>query len=115
MENIQPSLKISVEDLLNAIKKEYSNVAKRPNKGYHFHTGCAAADRIGHDPALYATLPKENIDSFAGTGNPFSLGSVHQGDVVVDVGSGSGFDTLTRVLSVVPQQSRIMISLFIDG
>jgi len=59
MENIQPSIKISDRDLRDAIKKEYSNVAKLPNKGYHFHTGFAAADRIGYDPALYTTTLKE--------------------------------------------------------
>ena len=94
MENIQPSIKISVEDLHDAIKKEYSDVAKLPNKGYHFHTGCAAADRIGYDQALYTHIPEENIASFAGTGNPFSLGSINEGDVVVDVGSGAGLDSL---------------------
>lgn len=111
MENTQPSLKISVEDLLNAIKKEYSDVAKRPNKGYHFHTGCAAADRIGYDPALYTTLPQKNIESFAGTGNPFSLGPVNEGDVVVDVGSGSGFDALIASQLVGPKGQVIGIDM----
>ena len=41
------ALKISVDDLLDAIKREYSNVAMLPRKGYHFHTGRAALDRIG--------------------------------------------------------------------
>ena len=64
------TLKISVDDLLDAIKREYSNVAMLPEKGYHFHTGRAALDRIGYDQALYASVPEENITSFAGTGNP---------------------------------------------
>ena len=42
------SLNISVEELLDAIKREYSNVAMHPEKGYHFHTGRAALDRIGY-------------------------------------------------------------------
>jgi SAM-dependent methyltransferase len=88
------STNISVEELLDAIKSEYSNVAIHPEKGYHFHTGRAALDRIGYDETLYDHVPEENITSFAGTGNPFSLGPINDGDVVVDVGSGSGFDAL---------------------
>jgi hypothetical protein len=33
-------------------------------------------------------VPENNIASFAGTGNPFNLGPINPGDVVVDVGSG---------------------------
>lgn len=88
------SSKISVEKLHDAIKKEYAMVAKEPKKGYHFHTGCEATDRIGYDQALYKNIPRENIESFAGTGNPFDLGPINVGDVVVDVGSGAGLDSL---------------------
>lgn len=97
------SLKISVEDLLDAIKKEYSNVAILPEKGYHFHTGRAALDRIGYDRTLYASVPEESITSFAGTGNPFNLGPIKNGDAVVDVGSGSGFDALVASQLVGPE------------
>jgi len=85
---------ISDEALRDAIKKEYEDVAIDPDKGYHFHTGREAANRIGYDKSLYDTVPEKNIASFAGTGNPFNLGPINPGDVVVDVGSGSGFDTL---------------------
>jgi SAM-dependent methyltransferase len=80
--------------LRDAIKKEYENVAINPEKGYHFHTGREAANRIGYDKTLYDTVPEKNIASFAGTGNPFNLCPINPGDVVVDVGSGSGFDAL---------------------
>jgi len=97
------SINISVEELLDAIKREYSNVAIHPEKEYHFHTGRAALDRIGYDQVLYAFVPEENITSFAGTGNPFSLGPINDGDVVVDVGSGSGFDALIASQMVGPE------------
>jgi arsenite methyltransferase len=79
------SINITVEELLGAIKREYSDVAMHPLKGYHFHTGRAALDRIGYDKAFYAFVPEENITSFAGTGNPFSLGPIKDGDVVKEV------------------------------
>jgi SAM-dependent methyltransferase len=97
------SINISVEELLEAIKREYSNVAIHPEKEYHFHTGRAALDRIEYDQVLYAFVPEENITSFAGTGNPFSLGPINDGDVVVDVGSGSGFDALIASQMVGPE------------
>jgi ubiquinone/menaquinone biosynthesis C-methylase UbiE len=76
------------------IKKEYTNVALNPNKGYHFHTGRRAASLLGYDESLYTGLPESSIASFAGTGNPFSVGPIHPGETVVDVGSGAGFDSL---------------------
>jgi SAM-dependent methyltransferase len=86
--------KLSKEQLRGEIKKEYANVALNPTKGYHFHTGRAAAGRLGYDEHLYAGLPETSIASFAGTGNPFAVGSIHPGEIVVDVGSGAGFDSL---------------------
>lgn len=86
--------KLSKGDLREEIQKEYANVARSPQKGYHFHTGRDAADCIGYDKSLYANLPEENIASFAGTGNPFVLGPIKSGEIIVDVGSGSGFDAL---------------------
>ena len=86
--------KISLKELRVEIQKEYTNVALDPTKGYHFHTGRKLANLLGYDEALYADLPESNIASFAGTGNPFSVGDIHAGETVVDVGSGAGFDSL---------------------
>jgi ubiquinone/menaquinone biosynthesis C-methylase UbiE len=88
--------------LREAIRKEYTNVALDPAKGYHFHTGRRLAGILGYDEALYEGLPEPNIASFAGTGNPFSLGPIHPGETVVDVGSGAGFDSLIAARLVGP-------------
>jgi arsenite methyltransferase len=102
---------ISDATLRDAIKKEYENVAVYPDKGYHFHTGREAANRIGYDKRLYDTVPEKNIASFAGTGNPFSLGPINPGDVIVDVGSGSGFDSLIASKIVGPNGRVIGIDM----
>ncbi len=94
MSTLQAVPQLSAEDLRGAVRKEYSEVAVDPNKGFHFHTGTAAATRLDYDPTLYADLPEGNIASFAGTGNPFLLGPIHSGETVVDAGSGAGFDAL---------------------
>ena len=94
MSEIHLTPKISADELRNEVKKEYTNVALDPHKGYHFHTGRAALKRIGYDENLYEALPEDNVASFAGTGNPFMVGSINTGETVVDIGSGSGLDSL---------------------
>ena len=44
------------------------------------------------DMELVDSMPPQAVESFAGVGNPFSLGTTHAGETVLDVGSGSGFD-----------------------
>lgn len=103
MSTLQVVPDISAEDLRKEIRKEYAEVAESPDKGYHFHTGREAASRLGYDEVLYSELPEGSIESFAGTGNPFILGPIEPGDVVVDVGSGSGFDSLIASKMVGPE------------
>ena len=111
MSTSKTTTKLSADDLREEVRKEYVEVALDPHKGYHFHTGRAAADRLGYDPALYAGLPDGNIDSFAGTGNPFMLGAINPGETVVDVGSGSGFDSLIASVLVRPDGRVIGIDM----
>ncbi len=85
--------KVNIEILRNAISKEYREVALNPQKGFHFHTGRPLAKILGYDEKLIEAVPEDSIDSFAGTGNPFSLGAIKQGERVVDIGSGAGFDS----------------------
>jgi SAM-dependent methyltransferase len=51
MSTKQKTSKLSAEDLREEVRKEYAAVALDPHKGYHFHTGRAAADRLGYDPS----------------------------------------------------------------
>ena len=107
----QTATQLSVDNLREEISKAYAQVALDPHKGYHFHTGRAAADRLGYNPDLYAGLPDDNIDSFAGTGNPFMLGPINPGEIVIDVGSGSGFDSLIAASLVGPEGRVIGIDM----
>ena len=45
-------------------------------------------------------IPESSIESFAGTGNPFSLGEIRRGERVVDVGCGAGIDSLIAAKKV---------------
>ncbi len=84
---------VNIEVLRSAISTEYREVALNPQKGFHFHTGRPLAKILGYDEKLVDTVPEDSVHSFAGTGNPLSLGTIRPGERVVDVGSGAGFDS----------------------
>lgn len=97
--------------LRSAIQEEYRQVALDPNQGFHFHTGRLLAQLLGYTDELLAGVPESSIDSFAGTGNPFSLGELKPGDMVVDVGSGAGIDSLIAARMVAPNGAVIGIDM----
>ena len=86
------------EVLREAIRGEYEVVAEDPNKGFHFHTGRPLARILGYQDAWLEGIPEASIESFAGTGNPFSLGEIGVGERVVDVGCGAGIDSLIAAI-----------------
>ena len=81
---------------------EYQAVANEPEKGFHFHTGRPLARILGYDDDWLEGIPEPCIESFAGTGNPFSLGEIKPGEQVVDIGCGAGFDSLLAARQVGP-------------
>jgi arsenite methyltransferase len=85
---------VDVDTLRCEIRDEYAAVAEDPQRGFHFHTGRRLAKILGYSDALLEAVPESAIESFAGTGNPFSLGAIRRGARVVDVGSGAGIDSL---------------------
>jgi len=95
-------LGLELSELRDAISEEYKVVANEPEKGFHFHTGRPLARILGYDDMWLQGIPDSSIESFAGTGNPFSLGEIKQGERVVDVGCGAGIDSLIAAKKVGP-------------
>ena len=87
-------LQLDREVLRRAIQEEYEVVAAEPSRGFHFHTGRPLAALLGYDEAWLAGVPEPTIASFAGTGNPFSMALLTEGERVVDIGCGAGIDSL---------------------
>jgi SAM-dependent methyltransferase len=102
IEKTLPVPKVDLGNLRLAIQEEYSAVALDPGQGFHFHTGHPLARMLGYSDEWVAGVPASAVESFAGTGNPFSLGELKPGERVVDVGSGAGFDSLIAARMVGP-------------
>jgi SAM-dependent methyltransferase len=102
---------VNTEELRCLISDKYTEVAKTPEKGFHFHTGKPLAMMLGYDEAIVDALPSGTVDSFAGTGNPFSMGNLKPGEAVLDVGCGAGFDTLIAARQVGPSGRVISVDM----
>ena len=92
---------VNIDTLREAIQEEYAEVAANPEKGFHFHTGRPLAQILEYEDEWLAGIPESCIESFAGTGNPFSLGELRPLEKVVDVGCGAGIDSLIAAGMVV--------------
>lgn len=86
--------------LRQAISEKYAEVATSPEVGFHFHTGRPLARMLGYTDQQIDQVPAANVDSFAGTGNPFLFGDLAPGERVLDLGCGAGFDTLIAAQQV---------------
>lgn len=85
---------LDAKDLEERVKQMYRDVAVHPDQGFHFETGRALAERLGYPPSELDAIPAGAIDSFAGVGYFLDLAGIQPGETVVDLGSGSGMDSL---------------------
>ena len=101
-DQVREDQELDVATLRVAIREEYAEVASHPDKGFHFHTGRPLARMLEYADEWLIGIPEASIESFAGTGNPFSLGELRPGERVVDVGCGAGIDSLIAAKQVGP-------------
>src|SRR5688572_5999288 len=95
LESVLPGVSRGIEgldvgELRRAIQEEYALVASDPDRGFHFHTGRRLAAILEYRKEWLDGVPEPTVASFAGTGNPFSIGPLSSDDRVVDVGCGAG-------------------------
>jgi ubiquinone/menaquinone biosynthesis C-methylase UbiE len=89
---VEKQSKVNQEDLERRVKDMYKKVALHPEVEYHFEMGRKLAERLGYPVPVLDQIPEEAIDSFAGVGYYFDFAQLQVGEVVLDLGSGSGLD-----------------------
>ena len=104
------SARVDVAVLRDEIQKTYTEVSTEPDREFIFPTGRAWSRDLGY-PAEIERVPEETVESFAGVANPFSLGRVDPGQVVLDLGCGAGTDLLIAAQMVGDQGQAIGVDM----
>jgi ubiquinone/menaquinone biosynthesis C-methylase UbiE len=90
---------LDTTELEQRVKRMYEEVALEPGREFHFETGRPLCERLGYPPADLDRIPAAAIDSFAGVGYFLDLAAIAPGETVLDLGSGSGTDSLLAALA----------------
>ena len=80
--------------IFDAVRSMYTEVATHPERGFHFPHGRTACEYVGYPAEVLDAIPPAAVESFAGVGYPFAAEVIRTGDIVLDIGSGSGTDAL---------------------
>jgi arsenite methyltransferase len=91
--NIEKTSFKRAEEIRNAVKLKYRQVAKCPTGYFAYPVGTEGALKLGYDPSWIKSVPEAVVSRFVGVGNPFSIRAPKPGDRVLDAGCGCGFDT----------------------
>jgi arsenite methyltransferase len=101
---------MSGQDIKTTVRERYGKAALQVATGGKTSCcgascGCGSDDPITSN--LYgenetATLPPEAVLASLGCGNPTALAELHEGEVVLDLGSGGGIDVLLSAKRVGP-------------
>lgn len=93
---VQMSMK--EREIKRVVREGYARIAKRATSYYASRGSCGCADvpeeicrRLGYtEEEIQAAPPGSNLG--LGCGNPVALADLREGDVVLDMGAGAGFD-----------------------
>ncbi len=90
------------EELREAVKGKYGEVAAFPQGPFPFPVGKEFAKSCGYPGEKLDSLPDSLTESFAGIGCPVAFADLTPGEVVLDLGSGAGLDAVLAVEKVGP-------------
>jgi arsenite methyltransferase len=96
------STTVNPDELATKVQEMYQQVAENPGATFHFELGRPVALRVGYAAELLDQLPARAVESFAGVGFFFDLADLHDGETVLDLGSGSGMDAFYAARLVGP-------------
>jgi arsenite methyltransferase len=98
-DDLTPQEKQQIEE---GIRGKYVKVAVSPEGLFRYPTGRLGLEALHYEPDLIRVLPELVTASYCGVGNPFSLGPIHPGDFVLDIGCGAGVDTISAAVMAGP-------------
>ncbi len=97
------------QDVKNAVREHYADVARQQGSCCGPATSCCGSatpatisTAIGYSVVELAAVP-EGANLGLGCGNPLAFAALEPGDVVVDLGSGAGFDCFLAAQRVGPE------------
>ena len=102
---------VDLADLEGRVKAMYEEVALSPGHDFHFETGRRLAEHLGYPAADLDLIPAPAVDSFAGVGYFMDLAAIRPGDVVLDLGSGSGTDTFLAASATGPDGAVVGVDM----
>lgn len=93
------------------IREKYVRAAVTPVGSFQYPTGLKGIRQLGYPEEWWQDFPPALLESFCGVGNPLSLGAVNSGEVVLDLGCGTGFDACVAARLVGPEGQVVGIDL----
>ena len=84
--------KMSPDEIKEAVKEKYGQVAKNPCATFNFPVGKEFAIKVGYPQDILDKLPKSMYESFTGANNPQPFIELKEGNIVLDLGCGAGLD-----------------------
>jgi arsenite methyltransferase len=80
------------EEIKEAVKEKYSQVAKDPYGSFNFPVGKTFAINVGYPKEIINNLPETFTESFTGANNPQPFTELEEGETILDLGCGAGLD-----------------------
>lgn len=90
------------QQLRAGVHKAYSAAAENPQARHPFPVGRQFAESVGYPPDLLAGLPATAADAFAGVSNVSVFAAIPAEASVLDLGCGTGLDSLIAARKVGP-------------
>jgi arsenite methyltransferase len=83
-----------------SIRGKYTKVARNPENLFTYPTGRLGLEILEYERQIVQAIPDAVTISYCGVGNPFTLGPICEGEAVLDIGCGTGVDTIVAANKV---------------